>query len=87
MTTQKSPIRTCISCRARYDQPDLYRFSLDGTNVKVDQDMRGNGRGAYVCSNSKCLTLAMNSDRLDRALKASISGESKKHLITFILDS
>ena len=87
MAIRKSPIRTCISCRVRYDQMDLYRFSLDGTNVEVDQDVRGNGRGAYVCLNSKCLTLAMNSDRLDRALKASISGESKKRLITFILDS
>ena len=87
MATRKSPIRTCISCRDRYDQMDLYRFSLDGNNVKVDQDMRGNGRGAYVCLSSKCLTLAMNSDRLDRALKASITAESKKHLITFILDS
>jgi len=87
MTTRKSPIRTCISCRARHNQEDLYRFSLDGANVKVDQHMRGNGRGAYVCLSSKCLTLAMNSDRLDRALKASITAESKKHLITFILDS
>lgn len=87
MATRKSPIRTCISCRARYNQVDLYRFSLAGTDVKVDQDMRGNGRGAYVCSNGKCLTLAMNSDRLDRALKVSISVESKKHLITFVSDS
>ena len=87
MTTQKSPIRTCISCRSRYNQDDLYRFRLDGANVAVDQDMRGNGRGAYVCLNNKCLTLAMNSDRLDRALKASNTAESKKHAITSILDS
>ena len=87
MTTQKSPIRTCISCRSRYNQEALYRFRLDGANVAVDQDMRGNGRGAYVCLNNKCLTLAMNSDRLDRALKASITAESKKHAITSILDS
>ena len=87
MTIRKSPVRTCISCRERHNQGSLYRFILDGTGLQVDRDTRGNGRGAYVCSNIDCLTRAMNSDRLDKALKATISAESKTHLITFILDN
>lgn len=86
MATMKSPIRTCISCRERHNQEHLYRFILDGAAVQLDRDTRGHGRGAYVCPEASCLTTAMNSDRLDKALKARISTESKKHSIMFILD-
>ncbi|MCI8595959.1 MAG: YlxR family protein [Clostridia bacterium] len=46
----------CVSCRQMFDRRELLRVvkSPDGV-VSVDVTGKKNGRGAYICSNPKCI--------------------------------
>ena len=46
----------CVSCRQMFDRRELLRVvkSPDGV-VSVDVTGKKNGRGAYICSNHKCI--------------------------------
>lgn len=64
------PIRTCVACRETDEKRDLLRVVrlMDGTTA---YDLKGkmSGRGAYVCSSIKCITLARKQKKLERSLK------------------
>ena len=87
MATKKTPLRTCVSCRIQHPQSHLYRFICDGEKVQIDGSSRHSGRGAYVCQKTNCLDIAINSDRLEKALKSKISIQSKNDLARLILES
>ena len=40
--------------------------------ISLDATGKMNGRGAYICKNTKCLELAIKSKGLERSLKTSI---------------
>mgnify|MGYP001224540957 CR=1 FL=1 len=86
MTSKKTPLRTCVSCRVQHPQSHLYRFICDNEKVQMDNGSRNGGRGAYVCQATSCLDVAINSDRLERALKSKISIQSKTDLARLILE-
>lgn len=46
----------CVSCRQMFDKSELLRIvkTPEGV-VKVDTTGKANGRGAYVCTNQKCI--------------------------------
>lgn len=50
------PQRMCIACRQMFEKKDLLRIvkSHDG-HVFVDLSGKADGRGAYVCSDGKCV--------------------------------
>jgi predicted RNA-binding protein YlxR (DUF448 family) len=74
------PIRTCIACRQKEQQANLFRISMirDG-EVGL---WLGSGRSAYVCRRPECVTAAMSKGKLERALKGHVSTESRQALIT-----
>lgn len=70
------PLRTCIACREKRPKRELLRVvcTPDGS---VEIDVRGKraGRGAYVCPRAECLELAVQAQRLSRALKCQVNTE------------
>ena len=54
--TKKYPKRTCVACRQEFDKRDLLRVvrSPEGV-VSVDTSGKASGRGAYICSDVKCV--------------------------------
>ena len=54
--TKSKPQRMCVACREMFDKKDLLRIvrTPDGI-VSVDESGKKSGRGAYVCSNEKCV--------------------------------
>jgi len=55
------PVRTCIGCRRRDEQPNLVRFVLvDGAPTRDDARRRP-GRGAWVHDDAACLEVAIKS--------------------------
>jgi hypothetical protein len=70
------PLRTCIACREERPKRELLRVvcTPDGS---VEIDVRGKraGRGAYVCPRAECLELAVQAQRLSRALKCQVNTE------------
>jgi predicted RNA-binding protein YlxR (DUF448 family) len=47
--------RMCVSCRARKNKRELIRVYKAGDDIKVDENQKGGGRGAYVCKCKACL--------------------------------
>lgn len=75
------PMRTCIICREKTDKRQLTRIVRTETgSVEVDRTGKKNGRGAYICGKIGCWETAVQSKRLDQALKTDITDEQKSAL-------
>ena len=74
-------MRKCVACGENKPKKELIRIVKNKENiVKVDLTGKMNGRGAYICSDSKCLDKAMKKKQLSRALEIDISDEMFKEL-------
>ena len=67
----EGPVRTCLGCGAKLLKKKLLRFVADRNGLVVlDQQNRLPGRGAYCCSDYKCLTVFVKKKgKLLRALR------------------
>lgn len=64
------PIRMCIGCRTKRSKQDLQRLVIDNQGLLVrDEKQRLSGRGAYVCFDQSCMTLALKRKDLSRIFK------------------
>lgn len=81
MSEKKTPIRSCVSCRASIDKGSLIRIvrNSDGV-VRIDPTGKMPGRGAYLCGRKECLAVAVKSNKLEKALKCKIPDSLKKDL-------
>ena len=77
---KKIPQRTCIVCKEKMPKNQLGRIviALDG-NLEYDRTGKKNGRGAYVCMNSQCLS-KLNASILSRTFKQQITSEQTEDL-------
>lgn len=70
---KKVPMRKCVGCQEMKSKKEMLRiirtqegeFLLDATGKK-------NGRGAYICPSSECLSKAIRQKGLERSFKQSI---------------
>ncbi|HSQ39675.1 MAG TPA: YlxR family protein [Anaerolineales bacterium] len=70
------PARTCIACRAQRAKRDLVRVvRLTEGGVVVDEIGKQKGRGAYLCRQRACWTLALKRGALNHALRATLTVE------------
>lgn len=76
MKARKMPLRKCVGCGEQKPKKDLIRIvkNKDG-ELFVDFTGKANGRGAYICQDSKCLQTAQKRKALNRALECEISQE------------
>lgn len=73
--------RTCIVCRTADTKGKLLRIvrTPEG-KVAFDPTGKMNGRGAYVCSVA-CLRKALDTKRLDSALRIKITAEDRERIV------
>lgn len=69
------PQRTCYGCRRKTNQRDLIRIGIGPAGPVVGGNW---GRGVYVCPNEACVTKLLDRDRLAKALRQSVTGETKE---------
>ena len=70
------PQRTCSVCRTQKNKNDLLRIVRNKDNIiKVDENGKQPGRGAYICYDMKCLEKAKKSKNLEKALEIKIEDE------------
>ena len=70
------PIRTCLGCRQRKAQQELWRFAMDNSGC-VMKDFRGkhDGRHVYCCQADSCLQkFFKNKKGLPRAFRQQVLG-------------
>ena len=70
---QKIPMRKCLGCGEMMPKKELIRAvrSPEG-EVSLDLTGKKNGRGAYICHNRKCLTMAIKAKRFERAFGCAV---------------
>jgi predicted RNA-binding protein YlxR (DUF448 family) len=77
------PSRTCVACRTERPKRELVRLVRDASGgVAADLTGKLNGRGAYLCQDPACWTLAQRRKALERALKVSLDEAAWQNLLT-----
>ena len=72
-TIKHVPQRKCIACNKSFNQNELLRITFDGTQLKVDEEKKNDGRGCYLCKNSQCIEKALKKNAFSRAFKRAFS--------------
>ena len=85
--SQHGPQRTCIACRQAREKQELVRLvcGADG-KVEVDTSGRRAGRGAYLCRVAECWEMGLKGNRLERALRTSLTLENREELARYERD-
>jgi uncharacterized protein len=75
------PMRTCVACRTERQKREFIRIvrAPDGT-VSIDNTGRANGRGAYLCADGSCWSVALKKKAIERALGSAMPQDVRAHL-------
>lgn len=84
-TARKTPMRTCVGCRACRPKKELIRVvrTPEG-ETELDTTGRKSGRGAYICPDEQCFKKAQKSRALERALEHRIDQNVFDKLLTLL---
>ena len=81
---RRMPERSCVACRTARAKRDLVRIVRLSTGaVEVDPTGKKPGRGAYLCRQAACWEEALKRGRVSKALRVSLTEESKEGLQAF----
>jgi hypothetical protein len=70
------PQRTCVVCRSERGKRELVRIVRTPAGaVQVDPTGKVSGRGAYLCKAQSCWTVPGFAQRLNAALKTTLTAE------------
>ena len=69
---KKTPMRTCIACRAVKPKHELIRIVKSGTEISLDRTGKKNGRGAYICDDIECLSKLKKGKLLSRTFSCAV---------------
>jgi predicted RNA-binding protein YlxR (DUF448 family) len=75
------PERICLACRKVKPKRELIRLvrMADG-GIEIDLGGKQAGRGAYLCALPECWAIGLKGDRLERALKTTLTGSNRERL-------
>jgi len=78
------PSRTCVACSRVRPKRELIRLvRISGGSVEVDASGKKAGRGAYLCQSPECWETGLKGNRLERALRTTLSQGNRKQLIRY----
>ena len=72
---KKIPMRTCIACKECKPKKELIRIVKTDEGFKFDKTGKLNGRGAYICNDSKCRELLFKNKLLNKTFKCNVSSD------------
>ena len=75
------PQRTCVVCRNKFDKREITRIVRTDEGALVDPSGKLNGRGAYLCNDLECWDAAVGQNRLNGALKMTLTNENKEAIL------
>ena len=77
---KKIPMRTCIACKECKTKKELIRIVKTDEGFKFDKTGKLNGRGAYICNDSKCRELLFKNKLLNKTFKCNVSSDEYNSL-------
>lgn len=76
MQQRKIPMRKCTGCNEMKPKKELVRIvRTNEGEIKLDLTGKLNGRGAYVCKSTECLSKVRKTNALSRAFEINVSDE------------
>ena len=78
------PQRTCIACREVAGKRGLVRLVRTADGVQVDPSGKLAGRGAYLHPTQECWRRALESRRIEQALRTRLSQTERDLLHTYM---
>lgn len=69
---KKTPMRTCIACRAVKPKRELIRIVKSGTEISLDRTGKKNGRGTYICDDIECFNKLRKGKLLSRTFSCAV---------------
>ena len=83
---KKIPQRSCVVCRTQKNKNDLLRIVKNKENqIKVDENCKEPGRGAYICYDVECLEKAIKIKKLEKVLEIKIEQETYEQIKNIII--
>lgn len=74
--TKKIPMRMCIACREMKPKREMTRVVKNAEDeISLDPTGKAPGRGAYVCSDERCLKKAIGKKLFNKAFSANVAPE------------
>ncbi len=67
-----NPQRMCTVCREMKDKDKLIRIAKTDTGFLLDISNKGGGRGAYICKNKACISVARKRSAFERSFSGKI---------------
>ena len=85
MSEKQIKVRRCVSCRENRQRDELLRVvkTADG-KFQVDFKGKAQGRGAYICKNSKCAAAAKKRRQFDKSFKTNVPVEIYEEIISAV---
>lgn len=83
---KKIPQRKCSSCGLKKDKNNLLRIVRNDCGISLDLSGKMNGRGAYICKDSKCINDAIKKNKLSNILKTDIPNSLLEEIKLYVLD-
>ena len=81
-TRRHIPQRTCVACRGVSTKQALIRLvRISDGRVEVDISGRKAGRGAYLCQAWECWEIGLKGNRLEYALRTTLTQDNREQLI------
>ena len=78
------PQRTCVACRKVRPDRELIRLvRISDGSVGVDTGRKKVGRGAYLCPEPECWNIGLKGNRLEHALRTSLTQDNRDQLIRY----
>lgn len=67
------PLRMCIACRQMREKSSLLRVVRDTSgNISIDNSLKAEGRGAYICKDSACIEKCIKRKLLNKTFSAGV---------------
>ncbi|HHX63718.1 MAG TPA: YlxR family protein [Chloroflexi bacterium] len=80
---KRQPQRTCIGCRRVRSKRELVRLvRTPAGELVIDSTGKVAGRGAYLCPERRCWSIALERRRIGQALKIELSEEERAQIQT-----
>lgn len=77
------PQRTCIACRETKAKRKMVRLVNHQGEVLIDPRGKLTGRGAYLCPYRECWETGLKGNRLEHALRTSLTLENRQMLVEY----
>lgn len=79
--------RMCFICRNKHNKNDMLRIVKNSSGeIFIDKTGKANGRGAYICNDTKCIELIKKQKILSKAFKCEIPLDVYQKLCEELID-